>query len=104
MILAVDWAVKPHTNKQNLLEFSYLWMGDYAKTWWEDGNLCTVKHRNKKSKNLSQHISEHWSAPVPYMSYLPDYLGASRKWSPTLALPRVRQNLLDVKIQKKKKK
>ena len=34
---------------------------------------------------------------------LPDHPGASRKCSPTPALPGVRQNLPDVKIQKKKK-
>ena len=38
-----------------------------------------------------------------YMWTLPDHPGASRKCSPTPALPRVRQNLPDVKIQKKKK-
>ena len=35
---------------------------------------------------------------------LPDHPGASRKCGPTPALPGVRQNLPDVKIQKKKKK
>ena len=39
----------------------------------------------------------------PYMWTLPDHPGASRKWSPTPALPGVRQNLPDVKVQKKKK-
>ena len=37
-----------------------------------------------------------------YMWTLPDHPGASRKCGPTPALPGVRQNLLDVKIQKKK--
>ena len=41
---------------------------------------------------------------LTYMWTLPDHPGAFRKWSLTPALPWVRQNLPDVKIQKKKKK
>ena len=36
-----------------------------------------------------------------YMWTLPDHPGASRNWNPTPGLPPVRQNLPDVKIQKK---
>ena len=43
-------------------------MDDYSKTRSEDGNLRNVKHGNKKSKNLSQHISEHRLSPVGILS------------------------------------
>ena len=44
------------------------------------------------------------NGPRSYMWTLPDHPGASRKCSLTHALPGVRQNLPDVKIQKQKKK
>ena len=47
--------------------------------------------------------SVNFFKPEAHMWTLPDHLGASRKCSPTPALPGVRQNLPDVKIQKKKK-
>ena len=53
-----------------------------------------------KIKNLL--LQNCFNIPLTYMWTLLDHLGASRKCSPTPALPGVRQNLPDVKVQKKK--
>ena len=84
----------------------YIWMNFLNGTcclqvWFARGSfaaalLCTYEIRHCV---LSKHTQSRVNA---YMWTLPDHPGASRKCSPTPALPGVRQNLPDSKIQKKK--
>ena len=61
--------------------------------------MATTQTRNLHKNTIGTQLVNK-----SYMWTLPDHPGPSRKCGPTPALPGVRQNLLDVKIQKKEKK
>ena len=110
--------IQAHIKTVETILAKIIWMSHIGR-WAELGYLSELESDRKtdpseKKKNLfcgptCRTISTKperlvkFDIEYSYMWTLPDDPGASRKCSPTPALPGVRQNLPDVKIRKKKK-